>query len=89
MNSTLRRTDEGSLRVELCAKTDLHYIRSYCRRASAADWRSAFIGHFGSQSFSFPNSKKWLIEDVRSVLSPGQSISAATDQHPMVGQSKQ
>ena len=39
--STLRRTDHGSPRTDWCSKAHLHYNRSYCRRARAADWRLA------------------------------------------------
>ena len=39
--------------------------------------------------FQFPHSEKQLLEDARSFVIPGQCISAATDQHPMVSQSKQ
>ena len=41
-HSTLRRSDCGSPRTECCEITHLHYNTSYCRRARAAKWRSAF-----------------------------------------------
>ena len=49
-NSSLRRTVHGSPRTEWCAKTHLHCNRSYCRRARAADWRSALTCHSAMQS---------------------------------------